>query len=504
MNCTDHNDRRVRTGRAAYRRAALPALLLILATVFSAAFAQGNAASSAATFPNGIKGDVEISPSRGIVGSPATLNGTGFDPGSTLEVVWGAFTGSWKLEMNDGEYTGNFLGRQFQESDMPLTTVKVADDGTFSTAFTVPEGFGGTHDVYVRQDGVNINKGGYAVEMHTTMSPESGPVGTDITVTVTGIDALNNVAGWYALLYDNAITGFVTAVETKGTAHVVIPAAGRVGKHLVQLRNSPFDAPYLALASSPYGYLPEPKFTFTVTGGDPVMPPDMKTQGPATVAGSEPMGEGPRMWTDPVSSGVFTEGHVYGKGFAPNATLDLAFTNMSGSRVTLAGYGASMVEVGQVTTDADGAFTLPFATPDALGGDHRLEARAGDEVVATTRFTITPMAVSLDPAEGPFGTDITLHMKGVGWTQTNNIFAVVIDNVFLGYACGFSTNGDVLVPFTASWAPGWHTIDLYPSFYRNKDYSAVDEQPFLYRQAILTWKDHPNKIHFRFMFHVTE
>ncbi len=485
-------------------RAVLAALLMTIGLLASAAFAQGDAARSEATFPNGIKGDVELTPSHGTVGSRATIRGTGFVAGSDIQIAWGAFEGSWRLESKDGEYTGNFLGRQFQESDVALSTVRVGSDGTFSADFEVPEGFGGTHDVYVREDGVNVNKSGFAVDMSATMSPESGPVGSDITLTVTGIDILNNVAGWYAVMYDNAITGFVTAVETQGTAKVVIPAAGRAGKHLVQLRNAPFNAPYLALASSPYGYLPEPKFTFTVTDGDPIMPPDASTQGPATVAGSEPTGDGPKLWTDPVSSGVFTEGHIHGKGFAANTDLDLAFTNMAGSRVTLAGYGAGMVEVGKVTTDADGAFTLPFETPDVLGGEHRLEARTGDVVVATTHFNITPVFVSLDPSEGPFGTDIMLHMKGIGWTQTDNIFAVVIDNVFFGYACGFSTNGDVKVPFTASWAPGWHTIDLYPSLYRNKDYSAVDEQPFLYRQAILTWQDHPNKIHFRFMFYVTE
>ncbi|MFA5569612.1 MAG: hypothetical protein WC972_13300 [Trueperaceae bacterium] len=486
------------------RRVRLVALLALVGMLLGVALAQGDAASSQASFPKGIVGEVDLGPDHGIVGSHATLTGSGFDAGAQLQVFWGAFKGKWKLEMKDGEYTGTFSGREFEENDVLLTTAQVGADGTFAADFTVPEGFGGTHDVYVREDGVNVNKAGFRVEMSASMTPESGPVGSDITLTVTGLDILNNVAGWYAVMYDNAITGFVTAVETQGTATVTIPAAGRVGKHLVQLRNAPFNSPYLALASSPYAYLPEPKFTFTVTDGEPVMPPDMKTQGPATIAGTEPTGGGPAIWTDPVSSGVFTEGHVHGKGFAPNTALDLAFTNMAGSRVTLAGYGAAMVKVGQVTTDASGAFTLPFETPDVLGGEHRLEASTGGEVLATTLFNITPIVISLDPAEGPFGTDIMLHMKGVGWTQTDNIFAVVIDNVYFGYACGFSTNGDVKVPFTASWAPGWHVIDLYPSFYRNKDYGAADEQPFLYRQAILTWKDHPNQIHFRFMFHVPE
>ncbi len=478
--------------------------VLVAALVGGVAAAQGNAVSSEATFPNGIKGNVTLTPAKGIVGSRAVVEGSGFDAGATLQVVWIAYDGQWKLEMKNGEYTGNFLGRSYDSHDVPLATVTVGPDGTFSAPFTVPKGFGGTHDVYVRENGDNLNKAGFDVGMHASMTPDSGPVGTDITVTVTGIDAINNVAGWYALTYDNAITGFITAQTTRGTAKVVIPAAGRVGKHLIELRDAPFDSPYLALKSSPYGYLPEPQFTFTVTDGNPVLPPPIQQQAPKAIAGSEPTGSGPQIWTDPASSGVFTAGHIYGKGFAPNARIALAYTAMSGSRVTTEGFSATTVPVDTVTADASGAFSVPFQTPDALGGEHRLEARVGGKVVATAHFTVDSVGLPLDPAKGPFGTHITVHVKGLGWTQTTNIFAVVIDNVYLGYGCGFSTNGDVKVPITASWPPGWHFIDLYPSFYRNKDYSAADEQPFLYRQAILTWKDHPHQMHFRYAFLVTK
>ena len=468
------------------------------------ALAQGNLVSSQASFPHGLVGEVQVTPTDGIVGSQAALSGTGFDPGATLQIVWTAYDGQWKLEMKDGEYTGNFLGRSYDTRDVPLATVTASSDGSFSVPFTVPAGFGGSHDVYVRENGDNVNKAGFRVDMHASMTPESGPLGTNITVTVTGIDAVNNVAGWYALTYDNAITGFITAQTTHGTAQVVIPATGRVGKHLVELRNAPFDSPYLALKSSPYGYLPEPQFTFSVTGGDPVLPAPIADQDPAPTPGSEPAGSGPRIWVDPVAAGVYTAAHIHGQGFAPQTSVALAYSAMSGSRVTTEGFSATTVPVEKVTTDASGAFDLPFQIPDALGGEHRLQAYVGGKVVASAPFTVDSVALPLDPAKGPFGTHIELHVKGLGWTQTTNIFAVVIDNIYLGYGCGFSTNGDVQIPITASWAPGWHFIDLYPSFYRNKDYTAADEQPFLYRQAILTWRDHPHQMHFRYAFYVTQ
>jgi len=481
----------------------LPAILfLAVGMLFANASAQGNAATSQATFPNGIKGEVQVTPAKGIVGSQATLSGTGFEPGASLSVVWAAFDGQWKLEMKNGDYTGNFLGRTFDQRSVPLTTVTVGSDGTFLAAFTVPKGFGGNHDIYVQENGDNVNKAGYYVQMHATMSPQSGPVGTDIHLSVTGVDAINNIS-WYALTYDNAITGFVTAVETHGTANFVIPATGRVGKHLVELRDAPFDAPYLALASSPYGYLPEPQFMFTVTDGPAVMPKPIEQQSQAPIAGSEPSGSGPKLWVDPKAAGVFTDAQIHGRDLPANSDVALAFSTMSGSRVTESLYSAATVPVKTVKTDANGAFDLPFQYPDALGGEHRLQAMVGDKVVASTHFDIGVVGLPLQPTEGPVGTKITIHVKGLGWTQTTNIFAVVIDNVYLGYGCGFSTNGDVVVPVTASWAPGWHYIDLYPSFYRNKDYSAVDEQPFLYRQAVLTWQDHPHKFHFRYAFKVT-
>jgi hypothetical protein len=484
-------------------RALAAGLALAVGMLFAGASAQGTAASSEVTFPNGIKGEVQVAPAKGFVGSQATLSGTGFEPGANLDIVWVAFDGAWKLEMKDGEYTGNFLGRSYTQRQVDLASVTADSSGAFSTTFTVPEGFGGNHDIYVRDNGDFVNKAGYFVRANWSMSPQSGPVGTNITIHATGLDQPNNIAGWDAVTYDNNVTGVITAQTTHGTANIVIPATGSVGKHFVAVQDAAFGQPYLAIKSSPYGYLNLPEFTFTVTDGAPVLPAPIGQQDPKPTPGVEPTAAGPKLWVDPSGAGVFTKAQIHGRDLPANAEVKLAYTQMSGSRVTTAGYQAMTVPVATVTTDANGAFDAPFKIPDALGGAHRLEASIGDKVVAKTYFNVEAVGLALEPSEGPVGTKITLHMKGIGWTQTNNIFGIVIDNTYIGYACGFSTNGDVVVPITAAWAPGWHFIDLYPSFYRNKNYSAVDEQPFFFRQAVLTWQDHPHKIHFRFAFHVT-
>ena len=51
---------------------------------------------------------------------------------------------------------------------------------------------------------------------------------------------------------------------------------------------------------------------------------------------------------------------------------------------------------------------------------------------------------------GPVGTPVTIHLKGVGWTEYDNIYVATYDNAYMGYACGFNSQGDVVINFTAS------------------------------------------------------
>jgi hypothetical protein len=72
----------------------------------------------------------------------------------------------------------------------------------------------------------------------------------------------------------------------------------------------------------------------------------------------------------------------------------------------------------------------------------------------------------------------------------------------MGYVCGFNSQGDVVINFTASGAPGVHVIDLYPGIYQGP----ATEPQLLYRLPQLTYADdHPgNKIPaLRFTFEVT-
>jgi hypothetical protein len=99
------------------------------------------------------------------------------------------------------------------------------------------------------------------------------------------------------------------------------------------------------------------------------------------------------------------------------------------------------------------------------------------------------------------GTPVTIHLKGVGWTEYDNIYVATYDNAYMGYACGFNTGGDVVIHFTAAGTPGVHLIDFYPGIYQGPDGGQQ-----LYRLPQLTYADdHPgNRIPaLRFSFEVS-
>jgi len=59
------------------------------------------------------------------------------------------------------------------------------------------------------------------------------------------------------------------------------------------------------------------------------------------------------------------------------------------------------------------------------------------------------------------GQEFTVSILGVGWTQLDNTLAVDYDNSYIGYGCGFHSNGYMAVHLTAT-RTGIHIIDLYP------------------------------------------
>ena len=442
-------------------------------------------------------GQFSVTPAAGLAGTTVKAAGSGFDPNSELQIVWQGVNGSWNVNKDDG----TFHGRQFKDDLQPITTVRTDATGQFETTFTVPDGFGFEHDVRViNQDGVTENQAAFEVTMQASISPSSGPAGTPIAIELRGI-------GWRALenswtvLYDNKFTGWMSSVTTDGLARATIPAAGAPGKHVIQIIHGSATFPYMNMQQSPQPDRPQWAFEFTITDGAAVLPPPAQTQSLPVEPGMAPAGTGqPVIGTDPTSGIVDTPVILKGGGLPPGEQLQLVWFRMTGSRVSGQGYQETSIPLGTVTAGADGEIEFPFKALDDLGGPHRIEAQINGEKVAETAFTITPAAFAIEPASGPVGTTITIHLKGVGWTETANIYTLVYDNAYFGYACGFNSQGDVIVYLPAAGEPGWHFIDLYPGIYKGEDMSQVNNFRIPQLTAV---DDHPGEklpvFHFAFL-----
>ena len=450
----------------------------------------------------GFVGSLVVTPDRGPVGTRATLTGKGLPPNATLDVLWQTVEAEWLQE------PPLFKGIGVRESEHRIATVTTAADGSFTTPLKIPQEYGGLHDIYLMQSTRVLNKAGFRTLPVVTMLPASGPVGTPIRITLTGFNPAHQLETWYFVMYDNKLVGYITALRTNGTARVTIPATGDPGLHVVEVFNGGVGGPYRNPESSPLraiqGLEPVFRFTFKLTEGTGVIPPNIEAQWAKPVRGEEPMLASPVIWSDIRSGPVGAPAVLRGKGFAAGEKVDLLFYNMKGNRLSSTGFAGYVEELGAVAAGADGRFEWRYTVPDHLGGDHRIAARVRGEEVAATTLAVDRTALPLARREYRVGEEILVHLKGIGWTETDNIVSIVYDNSWIGYACGFNTDGDVVIRVRATGAPGWHYIDIYPTLYRYRNYSQTMELPFLFRYPMLSWQDHPQPFVYRYAFKIVK
>src|SRR6266540_3418531 len=223
-----------------------------------AAAASGAPAATASQQPMEILGKFALEPTHGTWDTPVTATGTGLKASTRYDLVWVTGKVQWKLSEDRSKY----LGRDAKLVQSTLQTLTTDAAGAFTTSFAVPHGFGYAHDVMVVDEQKVIrNKSNFDVDMVTTITPASGPVGTPITVEVKGI-GFQSYQNSFQLAYDNAYTGWVSSITTDGYAKLTIPATGRPGTHILTLGHSEFGAPYMnpnqqpVVASRPFPHLP--------------------------------------------------------------------------------------------------------------------------------------------------------------------------------------------------------------------------------------------------------
>ena len=439
-------------------------------------------------------GQFFVSPSHASIGATVNAAGTGFEPNTDLQVIWQGFQGAWKVDAD-----GNYNGRDFKDALQTLANVKTDAQGAFQTAFVVPQGFGFSHNVIVQKQNIIQNQSNFSVDMQVNISPSSGPVGTPISIDAQGVGWRSLENSW-TVVYDNKFTGWMSSVTTAGVAHVVIPAAGTPGKHIIQIIHGSATFPYMNMQQSPQPDRPSWKFEFTITDGTAVQPAPVLSQSlPVQKTIVQPVASGPALWTDTAVGTVGTPLTIQGSGLPAGKQVELVWFRVVGSRVSGKGWDEVSTSLGKVTVGDNGTVVFPLKALDDLGGPHRIEVQVNGTKLAETSFTITPSAFDIAPQSGPVGTTITVHLKGVGWTETANIYNVVYDNAYMGYACGFNSQGDVTVYLPATGGPGWHYIDLYPGIYKGTEMSGTDN----FRIPQLTGAvDHPGEhlpvFHFAF------
>jgi len=318
---------------------------------------------------------------------------------------------------------------------------------------------------------------------------------------VTGLGWRTMDSTW-VVNWDNQELGFVSAASTRGSSVARFRATGPAGDHIVKLYTGWQGQGYLNYEQSPVAALPRPQFTFRTTPGAHQHIDRAETYQRQPTPKTEVRKAGAQLALTPTQGPVGTRAALKGSGFARGETMRLVWETSVGSRVSGDGFTAQENELGELKADAEGRVDFAVAIPDDVGGLHGLVLRRGDEPVAKVYFVVETSIVGISPRSGPAGTPVTIHLKGVGWTEYDNIYVATYDNAYMGYACGFNSRGDVVINFTATGEPGTHLIDLYPGIYQGPP----TEPQQLYRLPQLTYADdHPgNRIPaLRFAFEVT-
>jgi len=458
--------------------------------------------AAAFTIPVTTSGVLAVTPSQGVQGTPITVSGTGLPASTSVELTWGTSNATWLADVEPN--TVNYLGTSYSKLTVVMTTVTTSSSGAFTFNTTAPPDFGGIHDIYAVVNGAAVGHAGFEELRILKVTPTSGPIGTPITITYTSMGA-SLYTGGAEVLWDNHYTGEMQANWTRGTASVTIRAAGPVGTHYIQVGNA-ISFMYLNVIQSPIPYTNGGMVAFKVTKDNG--PPSSYITWPANVtptvsqvttlssSGLDPASKAVAT-LNPTSGPVLTQTTLSVTGLPINGPVTLQWSTVVGNRVNCAStcWAFSSLPLGTGTV-TNGSLTQQITVPDNLGGFHVVQVMNGSTIEAQAPFYVKESIVPFLNAAGKVisqglatadnsdsaaalaagqsgvgshkfkdGQEFTISIKGVGWTQLDNTLGVDYDNSYIGYSCGFNSNGYMVVHLKAIGAPGTHIIDLYPMLY---------------------------------------
>lgn len=126
-------------------------------------------------------------------------------------------------------------GDQRPEADWDLGSARTDADGTLAWEFEVPADKGGWHNITVSEaDEVRAGTSFRVRPIAAVITPASGPVGTVITLNISGVDD-TDTGKIFMTVYDNAMLGYSCSVTGQGDITIYLPAAGDPGWHFIDL-----------------------------------------------------------------------------------------------------------------------------------------------------------------------------------------------------------------------------------------------------------------------------
>ena len=401
-----------------------------------------------------IEPSFQISPTSGAVGSPITVNASGLG--------YGLYSTDYHL-LWDNKFVGYMTG---------ITTEGQANFTFYASGGT------GVHYVDIFE--------GYPGPAY--LNPEQNPPGASSST-------------WFPPLVPFHARYTITSGQSSSAAFMAVPL-GLASVALIVA--SPFVARIPALASDPQkrraasrrlaailvaaalvlagtalvlSYLPN-------SGAQSSYVPQATLVRPSISVPQSSSAGGQSITVTPDIASVGTNVTVHGSGFGPGATVPVTWSTRQGNN--LFGYNNVFLPLKNVTADSAGSFSFTATVPVDLGGYHYIATGDQGEINATLYIERT---ATINATQGPEGSTIMVTLMGVGWDYNTNILAFDYDNSFIGYACGFSSQGNVTIMITATGGPGLHTVDLYPSLWRGPD-----NTPAIFRYPLLTPIDHPESI----------
>jgi hypothetical protein len=413
-------------------------------------------------------------PDVALAGAKFTVTGKGLPANKSVTLTWGTANVTWTVDARPDSV--DYLGRKVDKVSVVLGTATTDAAGSFTARFAAPKDFGGIHDIYSVVDGKQVAKGGFLIARSASISPKKGPIGTMLTIRYSGLGS-SLYEGGGSLLYDNKYTGAIMANWTRGTAVMHIRASGPVGRHTIEVADA-ISFKYLNIQQSPIPWGTGKVMTFTVTrdNGRPKARIDWPTKVAPTLDAKTTLqltgleaNSAASATLDSQSGAVNRRVGISATGLAPNAPVNLEWSTVVGNRVNCTGTCWTFVSVplGTPTAAADGTLKSTITVPDGLGGWHVVQVIQSGQVKAQAPYYVKRSidGKGVSQLVLKVGQKFTVHLKGLGWTQLDNTIAVDYDNSYVGYGCGFNSQGDTVMNLVATGGPGTHLIDMYPLLY---------------------------------------